>query len=104
MIVSRRAVVMIRVIVPQVLVYVQRRRGGCRHDKSLSKQKCDQSAHGSSVLRPAETLRKMRRVSQLGAWTGSKVASTCNPFHVQGRRLTTAAGLTGSSPSSILDT
>jgi hypothetical protein len=26
--------------------------------------------HGSSVLRPAGTLRKARRVSRLGEWTG----------------------------------
>jgi len=68
--VRRRPVVVIRVIVPHVLVDVQRRRRGRRHDKGLSKQECDQSAHGSSVLRPAGTLRKTRRVSQLGEWTG----------------------------------
>ena len=68
--VRRRPVVVIRVIVPHVLVDVKRRRRGRRHDKGLSKQECDQSAHGSSVLRPAGTLRKTRRVSQLGEWTG----------------------------------
>ena len=66
----RRPVVVIRVIVPHVLVDVQRRRRGRRHGKGLSKQECDQSAHGSSVLRPAGTLRKTRRVNQLGEWTG----------------------------------
>ena len=69
-IVRRRPVVVIRVIVPDVLVDVQRRRHGRRHDQGLSKQECDEPAHGSSVLRPAGTLRKTRRVSQLGEWTG----------------------------------
>ena len=69
-IVCRRAVVVIRVIVLHVLVDVQRRRRGRRHGKGQSQQECDHSAHGSSVLRPAETLRKARRVSQLGEWTG----------------------------------
>lgn len=58
--VRRRPVVVIRVIVPHVLMDVQRRRRGRRRDKGLSKQECDQSAHGSSVLRPAGTLRETR--------------------------------------------
>jgi hypothetical protein len=69
-IVRGRPVVVIWVIVPDVLVDVQRRRHGRRHDQGLSKQECDEPAHGSSVLRPAGTLRKARRVSRLGEWTG----------------------------------
>jgi hypothetical protein len=53
-IVCRRAVMVIRVIVPDVFVDVQRRRHGRRHDQDLSKQDCDEPAHGKSLLRPAE--------------------------------------------------
>jgi hypothetical protein len=59
-------VVVIGVIVSDVLVDVQRRRHGCRHDQGLSKQECDEPAHGSSVLRSAGTPRKTKGVSWLG--------------------------------------
>ena len=65
-IVRGRPVVVIGVIVPDVFVDVQRRRHGRRHDQGVSKQECDEPAHGSSVLRPAGALRKTRRVSRLG--------------------------------------
>jgi hypothetical protein len=61
-IVRSRPVVVIWVIVPDVFVDVQRRRHGRRHDQGLSKQECDEPAHGSSVLRPAGMLRKTGRV------------------------------------------
>jgi len=64
-IVRGRPVVVIRVIVPDVFVDVQRRREGRRHDQGLSQQECDEPAHGSSVLRPAGTLGRAR-VSWLG--------------------------------------
>jgi hypothetical protein len=65
-IVRGRPVVVIRVIVADVFVDVQRRRHRRRYDQGLSQQECDELAHGSSVLRPAWT----RRVSRLGEWTG----------------------------------
>ena len=64
--VRRRPVVVIRVIVPHVLVDVQRRRRGRRHDKGLGKQECDQSTHVSSVLRPAGTRRKDEECQPVG--------------------------------------
>ena len=69
-IVRGRSVVVIWVIVSDVFVDVQRRRHGGRYDQGLSKQECDEPAHGSSVLRPAEHLRKARRLGALGEWTG----------------------------------
>ena len=69
-IVRGRPVVVIRVIVPDVLVDVQRRRHGRRHDQGLNKHECDEPAHGSSLLRPAGTLRNTRRISRWGEWTG----------------------------------
>jgi hypothetical protein len=66
-IVRGRTVVVIRVIMPDVFVDVQGRRHGRRHDQGLNKQECDEPAHGRSVLRAAETLRKSRCVSRLGA-------------------------------------
>jgi hypothetical protein len=68
-IVHGRPVVVIWMIVSYIFVDVQRRRHGRRHDQGLSKQECDEPAHGSSLLRPARTLRKTRRVSRLGEWT-----------------------------------
>jgi hypothetical protein len=65
-VVRGRPVVVIWVIVSEVFVDVQRRRHGRRHDQGLSKQECDEPAHGSSVLRPAGTLRRARGVSWLG--------------------------------------
>jgi hypothetical protein len=65
-IVRSRPVVVIWVIVPDVFMDVQRRRRGRRHDQGLSEQECDQPAHGSSVLRPAGTLRTATGVSWLG--------------------------------------
>ena len=59
-IVRRRPVVVIWVIVPEVFVDVQRGRPGRRHDQGLSKQECDEPAHGSSVLRPAGMLRNQK--------------------------------------------
>jgi hypothetical protein len=53
-IVSRRAVVMIRVIVPNVLVDVQRRRHGRRHGQGLNEHESDEPAHEDSLLRSAE--------------------------------------------------
>lgn len=55
-IVCGRAVVVIRVVVTDVFVDVQRRRRGGRHNQTLSEKECDQAAHGSSVLRPARGL------------------------------------------------
>ena len=52
-IVSRRPVVVIRVIVPDVLVDVQRRRHGRRHGQGLNEHECDEPAHEDSLLRPA---------------------------------------------------
>jgi hypothetical protein len=53
-IVRRRAMVVIRVIVPYVLVDVQRRRHGRRDDQGLNEHACDEPAHRNSLLRPAE--------------------------------------------------
>ena len=47
-----RPVVMVRMIVAEVLVYVERRRHGRCDDQSLSKHECDQAVHGISLLRP----------------------------------------------------
>jgi hypothetical protein len=69
-IVRGRPVVVIRVIVPDVLVDVQRRRQGRRQDQDLNKREYYEPAHGSSVLRPAGHLRKARRLGALGEWTG----------------------------------
>ena len=63
-IVRGRPVVVIRVIVPDVFVDVQGGRHGRRHDQGLSKQECDEPAHGRSVLRPAGPLRNTRRISR----------------------------------------
>ena len=60
-------VVVIRVIMPEVFVDVQGRRHGRRHDQGLNKKECDEPAHGRSVLRPAEMLRKSSCVSRLGS-------------------------------------
>ena len=65
-IVRGRPVVVIRVIVPDVFVDVQGGRHGRRHDQGLSKQECDEPAHGSSVLLPAGALRNTRRISRWG--------------------------------------
>jgi hypothetical protein len=50
-IVRRRAMVMIRVIVPFVLVDVQRRSHGRRNDQGLNEHECHDPAHGNSLLR-----------------------------------------------------
>ena len=52
-IVSRWPVVVIRVIVPRVLVDVQRRGYGRRHGQSLHEHESDEPAHEDSLLRPA---------------------------------------------------
>ena len=44
--VRRRSVVMIRVIVPDVLVHVQRRCHGRENDHGLSKQEGHETSHG----------------------------------------------------------
>ena len=49
-IVRRRPVVVIRVIVPDVFVDVQRRRHG-RRDQGLNEHECHDPAHGGSALR-----------------------------------------------------
>jgi hypothetical protein len=59
-------VVVIWVIVSYIFVDVQRRRHGRRYDQGLSKQECDEPVHGSSVLRPAGTLRKTRACQPVG--------------------------------------
>jgi hypothetical protein len=69
-IVRGRPVVVIWVIMPDVLVDVQRRRHGRRHDQGLNEREYYEPAHGSSVLRPAGHLRKARRLGALGEWTG----------------------------------
>ena len=53
-IVHRRAMVVIRVIVPFVFVDVQRGSHGRRNDQGLNEHECHDPAHGSSLLRPAE--------------------------------------------------
>ena len=65
-VVRGRPVVVIWVIMPDVVVDMQRRRHGRRHDQGMSKQECDEPAHGRSVLRPAGTLRTTVSVSWLG--------------------------------------
>jgi hypothetical protein len=50
-IVGGRAMVVIRVIVPAVLVDVQRRRHGRRNDQGLNEHECHDPAHGDSLLR-----------------------------------------------------
>lgn len=51
--VRRRSVVMIRVIVPDVLVHMQRRRHGPRNDQGLGKHEGHETAHGhQSTTRP----------------------------------------------------
>jgi hypothetical protein len=55
-IVRGRPVVVIRVIVPDVLVDVLKRRHGRRHGQGLNQHECDESAHEDSLLRPAELL------------------------------------------------
>ena len=50
-IVRRRPMVVIRVIVPAVLVDVQRRRHGRRDDQGLNEHECHDPAHGDSLLR-----------------------------------------------------
>jgi hypothetical protein len=55
-IVRGRPVVVIWVVVPHVLVDVQRRRHGRRHGQGLNQHDCDESAHEDSLLRPAELL------------------------------------------------
>ena len=77
-IVCGRAVVVIRVIVPDVFVDVQRRRRGGRHNQTLSEKKCDQAAHGSSVLRPARRLGR-RAGSAVGVGGSATVASKSPP-------------------------
>ena len=62
-IVRRRTVVVIRVIVPYVLVDVQRRGHGRQHDQCLNKHECDEPAHGNSLLRQTELLAKSRKSS-----------------------------------------
>ncbi len=80
-IVGRRAMVVIRVIVPFVLVDVQRRRHGRRNDQGLNEHECHDPAHGDSLLRPAGTLRQMTRISRLGEWTGyGSVEISTNPY------------------------
>ena len=69
-IVRGRAVVVIRVIVPDVFVDVQRRRRGGRHNQTLSEKKCDQAAHGSSVLRPARKLGRRAGSAVGSGWIG----------------------------------
>jgi hypothetical protein len=51
MIVRGRPVVVIRMIVPDVLVDVQRRHHGRGHGQGLNEHECDNPAHGSSLLR-----------------------------------------------------
>jgi hypothetical protein len=53
-IVRRRPMVVIRVIMPAVLMDVQRRRHGRRDDQGLNEHECHDPAHGDSVLRPAD--------------------------------------------------
>ena len=53
-IVCRRAMVVIRVIVACVLVDVERRRHDGRGDQGLNEHECDDTAHGDSLLLPAE--------------------------------------------------
>jgi hypothetical protein len=53
-IVRRRAMVVIRVIVPEVFVDVQGRRHGRRDDDGLNEHECHDPAHGKSLLRPPE--------------------------------------------------
>jgi hypothetical protein len=62
-IVRGRPVMVIGVIVADVFVDVQSGRHGRGRDQRLSKQDCDEPAHGSSVLRSAGTLRKGERKS-----------------------------------------
>src|SRR5918992_3115887 len=50
--VRSRPVMMVRMIVAEVLVYMERRRHGRRDDQSLGKHECDQAVHGISLLRP----------------------------------------------------
>jgi hypothetical protein len=49
--VGSRPVVMIRMIVTDVLVYVQRRSRGRRDDQGTAEHDCDQTAHEDSLLR-----------------------------------------------------
>jgi hypothetical protein len=93
-IVCGRAVVVIRVIVPDVLVDVQRRRRGGRHNQTLSEKECDQAAHGSSVLRPAR--RAGRRAGSAGGVGGSATVASRpsvlhdeNPDHASRGQVTT---------------
>jgi hypothetical protein len=65
-IVRRRAVMVIRVIVPDVLVDVQRRRPGRRNDQGLGKQERDEPAHEDSLLRPTPPLRTARGLPESG--------------------------------------
>ena len=59
-IVRRRAVVVIRVIVPCVLVDVQRRGHGRRHGQGLHKHECDESAHEKQSTTACSTASEQR--------------------------------------------
>ena len=43
------AVVVLRMIVPEILVHVQRRPHGRRDDQGLNKRECDEAAHADSL-------------------------------------------------------
>jgi hypothetical protein len=58
MIVGGWPVVMVGMIVPQVLVYVQRRAHSGRRDQGLGEHQCDEPAHEKSLLRLPYRLRK----------------------------------------------
>lgn len=53
MLVGRRTVMVFRMIVPEVLVDVQRRHRGRRYDQGLHQHECDESAHEDSLSEAA---------------------------------------------------
>ena len=60
-IVSRRTVVVIRVVVPHVFVNVQRRGHGRRRRQGLNKHESNEPAHEDSLLRASFSQRPCRR-------------------------------------------
>ena len=59
-IVRGRPVLVIQMIVPDVLVDVERRRHGRRDDQGLNEHECHDPAHRKSLLRPVALLRLRR--------------------------------------------
>ncbi len=78
-IVSRRSVVVIRVIVPRVLVDVQRRGHGRRRNHGLNKHESDEPAHGGQSTTKEKTGGQMRyrRPASAPLIESSALAAVC---------------------------